>query len=228
LTAELTRKLILVSAPAGFGKTHLLAEWAATHHLPRRVAWLSPDEADNDTTRFLMYLIAALQRVHAAIGQDMSGAFSAAADSEARDEREWVEIVLTVLINQVCALGESVVLVLDDYHLVHTQAVHDALVFLLSHLPANWHVVISTRADPPLGLTRLRGRGQLFELRQSDLCFTPAETTSFLIDVMGLPIDAQAVTALAARTEGWVAGLQMAAVSMQGRTDLQAFVDFFI
>jgi LuxR family transcriptional regulator, maltose regulon positive regulatory protein len=227
LTAELTRKLVLVSAPAGFGKTNLLAEWAATQQPPKRVAWLSLDEADNDTARFLMYLITALQRVHASIGQDVSGAISEPASSVARNEREWVEIVLTVLINQVCALGESVVLVLDDYHLVHEQAIHDALVFLLNHLPENWHVAISTRADPPLGLARLRGRGQLFELRQTDLCFTPDETAVFLNEVMGLQIDAQAVAALAARTEGWVAGLQMAAVSMQGREDVQAFVEAF-
>ncbi len=227
LTAELTRKLVLVSAPAGFGKTNLLAEWAASHQPRMRVAWLSLDEADNDVARFLTYLIAALQRVHEPIGKDVSGAFPDLKDSAARKESDWVEVILTILINQVCALGEPVVLVLDDYHLVQSSAVHDAIMFLVCHLPDNWRVVVSTRADPPLCLARLRGRGQLFELRQSDLCFTPAETAIFLIDVMGLPIDAQAVAALAARTEGWVAGLQMAAVSMQGRSDLQDFVEAF-
>lgn len=227
LNAGLTRKLVLVSAPAGFGKTNLLAEWAATHHPPVRVAWLSLDQADNDPARFLTYLIAALQRVHEPIGQDMSSAFFDPAGGVAYDKSAWVEVILTVLINQVWALNDPVVLVLDDYHLIHAQAVHDALVFLLCHLPDNWHVVVSTRADPPLHLARLRGRGQLFELRQNDLCFSPDEAATFLNDVMGLQLNAQTVAALATRTEGWVAGLQMAAVSMQGRQDMQAFVDAF-
>jgi LuxR family transcriptional regulator, maltose regulon positive regulatory protein len=227
LTAALLRKLVLVSAPAGFGKTNLLAEWAAVHQPSQRVAWLSLDEADNDIVRFLTYLIAALQRAHPSIGQDVPGGLSDLRSGSEHNEHEWVEVILTVLINQVCALDESVVLVLDDYHLMQAQPIHDAMIFLINHLPQNCHIVIATRADPPLGLARLRGRGQLFELRQIDLCFTSDETGIYLNDVMGLDINESAVAALAARTEGWVAGLQMAAVSMKGRTDLQAFVDDF-
>lgn len=227
LTAGPTRKLVLVSAPAGYGKTNLLAEWAAVQQPPPRVAWLSLDEADNDVARFLTYFVAALQRVHEPIGQDVPGAFSNLENGSVHTDQEWAEVVVTVLINQVCALNEPVVLVLDDYHLIHAQAVHDAVVFLLTHLPENWHIVISTRADPPLYLPRLRGRGQLFELRQNDLCFTSDEAATLLNEAMRLQIDERAVAALVARTEGWAAGLQMAAVSMQGREDIPAFVEAF-
>ena len=226
LTAGLACKLVLVSAPAGFGKTTLLADWAATHTPPRRVAWLSLDEADNQPVRFLTYLIAALQRAHESIGRDVAEIdFDRVDDSPST--ADWVQVVLTTLINQVCAVAEPLALVLDDYHLIQAQAIHDALLFLLDHLPDNWRLIIATRSDPPLALARLRGRGQLFELRQNELCFTPDEAALFLNDTMGLHIDATAVAALAIRTEGWVAGLQMAAVSMQGRQDVQAFVDAF-
>ena len=226
LTAGLVCKLVLVSAPAGFGKTTLLADWAATHTPPRRVAWLSLDEADNNPVRFLAYLIAALQRAHESIGRDVTDIFFDQND-DSTNTTDWVQVVLTLLINQVCAVAEPLALVLDDYHLIHAQAIHDALLFLLDHLPDNWRLIIATRSDPPLALARLRGRGQLSELRQNELCFTPDEAATFLNDIMGLHIDTAAVAALAARTEGWVAGLQMAAVSLQGRSDVQAFVDAF-
>ncbi len=226
LTAGLVCKLVLVSAPAGFGKTTLLADWAATHTPPRRVAWLSLDEADNNPVRFLAYLIAALQRACESVGRDVTNNVFDQVDDSA-SLADWVQVVLTILINQVCAVTESLALVLDDYHLIHAQPIHDALMFLLDHLPDNWRLIIATRSDPPLALARLRGRGQLSELRQNELCFTPDEAATFLNEVMGLHIDATAVAALAARTEGWVAGLQMAAVSLQGRSDVQAFVDAF-
>jgi LuxR family maltose regulon positive regulatory protein len=216
LNTWLDRKLILISAPAGFGKTTLLSEWAAS--CGRLVAWLSVDEGDNDPIRFLAHLAAALRTVGVEIEEGtLADAHTPAA----------VEAFLTALLNQANALAEPVVLVLDDYHLVTAQPVHDTLTFLLDHLPGNMHLVIATRADPPLPVARLRGRGQLAELRLVDLRFTHDEAAEFLAQVMGLALSAEDVTALASRTEGWIAGLQMAALSLQGKDDASSFVAAF-
>ena len=217
LNAGLDRKLTLVSAPAGFGKTTLLSEWVADCGQP--AAWISLDDGDNDPVRFLAYFIAALQTVKATIGE---GALSALQSSQPPP----VEESLTKLINQINFLPDFI-LILDDYHFVTAQPVHDILTFLLDHLPAPMHLVIATRADPPLPIARLRGRGQLTELRLANLRFTPDEATAFLNHVVGLDLSASDVAALASRTEGWISGLQMAAISMQGREDTARFIQAF-
>ncbi len=208
LDEGLTHKLTLISAPAGFGKTTLLSEWI--QHTIRPVAWLSLDEGDNDPTRFLAYLVAALQKIEANIGEGVLGALQA-------PQPPPVEALLAALINQITAIPDDLALVLDDYHLIAAQPVHDALAFLLDHLPGNMHLVVATRSDPPLPLARLRGRGQLTELRSADLRFTPDEVTELFNQVMGLELSVDDVAALTSRTEGWIAGLQMAALALQAR-----------
>jgi LuxR family maltose regulon positive regulatory protein len=215
----LHRKLTLISAPAGFGKTTLVSEWVqamgeATP--PIAIAWLSSSESDNDPTRFLAYFIAALQTIKANIGQ---GTLSALQSPQPPP----TEAVLTALINEIAAIPDRIVLVLDDYHLVEAQPIHDALTFLLRHLPPHVHLVIATREDPPLLLARLRARGQLTELRATDLRFTPSEAAEFLNQVKGLDLSAEDITALENRTEGWIAGLsanQLSANRTSGRIQL--------
>jgi LuxR family maltose regulon positive regulatory protein len=216
LNAGLGRKLILVSAPAGFGKTTLLSAWAASCGHP--VAWLSLDERDNDPARFLAYLVAALQMAGVEIEESAVGDVNTPAA---------IETLLTALINQINAVSEHFVLALDDYHLITAQPVHDALTFLLDHLPDQMHLAIATRADPPLPVARLRGRGQLTELRLVDLRFTREETVAFLNRVMGLVLSDLDIAALAACTEGWITGLQMAALSLQGKEDVSGFIAAF-
>lgn len=218
MSAGLHRKLALISAPAGFGKTTLLSECAA--RCGRPVAWLALDEADNDPTRFLAYLIAALQIIEAGIGK---GALSALQGPQAAP----VASLLVGLINELAAVSTPFVLVLDDYHSIEAKPIHDALTFLLDHQPPQMHLVISTRTDPPLPIARLRGQGQLTELRQDDLRFTFDEAAEFLNEAMDLHLSTDDVAALASRTEGWIAGLQMAAVSMRGRDDPTGFVHAF-
>jgi LuxR family maltose regulon positive regulatory protein len=214
LNAGRTQKLTLVSAPAGFGKTTLLTEWVHSGKAPPQVVWLSLDEGDNDPSRFLAYLIRAFQEIAAHIGEGVLGALYAPQRRKVPSEP-----LLATLINQINALPDGpFILVLDDYHLITAQPIHQALEFLLEHLPLNLHLVIATRADPPLHLARLRGRGELMELRAPDLRFTLQEAASFLNDVMGLDLAPEDISALTARTEGWIASLQMAALSMQKRT----------
>jgi LuxR family maltose regulon positive regulatory protein len=218
LDQGLHRKLMLVSAPAGFGKTTLLGEWIESLEAggppPVKVAWITVDEGDNDPARFAAYLAAALQRADERIGpasedkSELAGSFLQ-------------ESHLACLINQVAGLPEAFVLVLDDYHLIISQVIHSAVTFLVDHLPENLHLVLASRADPPLPLARLRARGHLTELRQSDLRFTTGEAAAFLNNVMGLALSAEDVAALEARTEGWIAGLQMASLAMQARLSLQ-------
>jgi LuxR family maltose regulon positive regulatory protein len=210
LDEGLAYNLVLISAPAGFGKTTLLSEWAHQVAAPQaQAAWFSLDEADNDPARFTAYLVAALHAALEPAGQD---ALEELGTSKAPSQEE----ILTGLINKVAAIPRQLALVLDDYHLITAQAVHDAMVFLLDHLPENLCLVIASRSDPPLPLPRLRARGHLLELRQADLRLTPEETAAFLNQVMGLGLSPEDVTALEARTEGWVAGLQMAALAMRG------------
>jgi LuxR family maltose regulon positive regulatory protein len=217
------RTLTLVSAPAGYGKTTLLSEWAG--HLDQPVAWVSLDEGDGDLARFLAYVVAALQTVDPRIGLAVPGMLQPPRPAP-------TATVLTTLINDVADCSAPgvltrLVLVLDDYHAIEAQPVQDAVTFLLDHLPAHVHVVIATRADPPLPLARLRGRGQLVELRAAGLCFTAQEAAEFLDHVMGLSLSGEEVHALAARTEGWITGLQIAAMSLQGRHDVGPLVRAF-
>jgi LuxR family maltose regulon positive regulatory protein len=213
-----TRKLTLVSAPAGFGKTTLLSEW--TQQSPFPVTWVSLDADDRDPARFWAYFMAALQTVQAEAGRAILAAFQS-------PQPPPIEVVLTALINEIAAMPHHFALVLDDYHLIEAQPIHGALAFLLDHLPPQMHLIIAGRADPPLPLARLRGRGQLTELREDDLRFTPDEATAFLNHVMGLNLSEQDAAALEARTEGWIVGLQLAALSMQGRHDVGQFVESF-
>jgi LuxR family maltose regulon positive regulatory protein len=213
--------LTLVSAPAGFGKTTLLTEWIAA--LPRdgpSVGWLSLDEADNDPSLFWKYFVAALRSV---AGEDVgAGALLLLESSQTP-----VDAMLRTLINDLCGLPGDVILVLDDYHVIEAREVHDGVVFLLDHLPAHVHVVIASRADPPFSLARWRGDGELTEIRAADLRFTPDETATYLDGTVGDALTAQDVATLDQRTEGWVAALQLAALSMQGRDDLRSFIEGF-
>ena len=215
---HLGHKLSLISAPAGFGKSTLAGEWVAG--IERQVAWLSLEEADNDPTRFLTYMIAALQTIAPDIGE---GALAALQSPQPPPTKP----LLTSLLNEITAGPQDFILILDDYHLIDAQPVDEALAFLLQHLPPNMHLVIATREDPALPLSRLRVRSQLSELRVADLRFTPAEAAEFLNQVMGLSLSAEEVAVLENRTEGWIAGLQLAALSMQGRTDTAAFIQAF-
>jgi len=236
LNDGLHRKLTLISAPAGFGKTTLLSEWASQRVSEsasgRTATWLSIDEGDNDPAHFLAYLIAALQTIEENIGRDALGALQSPT-VRSKTATLPLEEILTGLVNQVNAVPEDLVLILDDYYLITAQPIHDMVAFLLDHLPGNMHLLIATRADPPLALARLRGRGQLTELRQSDLRFTLDEATEFLNTCMGLGLSPDDIAALASRTEGWIAGLQMAAIAVQSpaptyrRDDVSSFIQAF-
>jgi LuxR family maltose regulon positive regulatory protein len=223
LNAGLGGKLTLISAPAGFGKTTLVTQWLGAAGYPS--AWLSLDEGDNDPARFLAYLVAALRTMdgRAELGNVGEGALGALQSPQPPP----VEAVLTVLINEIATISTAFILVLDDYHLIQAQRVHDAVTFLLDHMPTSMHLVLTTRADPPLPIARLRARRQLVELRQADLRFTPGEAAGFLNQAMGLGISAEDVAALESRTEGWIVGLQLAALSLQGRADAHAFIAAF-
>lgn len=222
LNEGLHGRLTLICAPAGFGKTTLVSEWLAGSdmHSARPAAWLSLEEADNDPARFLTYLIAALQTIVPAIGEEMLAVLQSPKLPPA-------ETVLMNLLNEITSLPDGLVLVLDDYHLVAARPVDEALSFMLEHLPAQLHLVITTREDPNLPLARLRARHQLNELRATDLRFTPAEAAEFLNQVMGLSLSEGDVAALEARTEGWIAGLQLAALSLQGHKDASSFIKSF-
>ena len=218
LNEGLQRKLTLLSASAGFGKTTLVSQWVAGCGRP--VAWLSLDEGDNDPTRFLTYFIAALQTITANIGAGVLRTLQSSRPPS-------TESILTVLLNEITTVRDKFIFVLDDYHMIDSKPVDDALTFLLMHLPPQMHLVIATREDPHLPLARLRARGQLIELRLADLRFTPAEATAFFNQVMGLNLSAENIAALEARTEGWIAGLQLAALSMQGDQDTASFIKSF-
>jgi LuxR family maltose regulon positive regulatory protein len=215
------RKLTLVCAPAGFGKTTLLAEWLARFTASeRRAAWVSLDPGDNDPARFWAYVVAALQTIRPGIG---ANALSLVQSPQPPP----IESVLATLINELAALEDDVALVLDDLHVIDAQPIQAAIAFLLEHLPPTTRLVIATREDPPLSLARLRARDQLSELRAADLRFSASEAAEFLNEVMGLNLSAADVAALEERTEGWIAGLQLAALSMRGREDIPGFVRAF-
>lgn len=218
ITLGLRGPLTLITAPAGFGKTTLAASTISQCGMP--AAWLSLDKNDNQSGRFMSYLIAALQTADARIGDEAAQLMTGMRQATA-------EAVLTSLINDLDAVNEEIILVLDDYQLISSRDVHEAVAFLLEHCPETFHLVIATRSDPPLPLSRLRARGLTVELRAADLRFTPSEAGQFLNEVMGLRLDPAAVAALEERTEGWIAGLQMAALSMRDRKDGIKFIEGF-
>ncbi len=212
------RKLTLISASAGFGKTTLAGAWAAGCGRP--VAWLSLDEGDSDPVRFLAYLVAALQTVRPEIGASVLAALQS-------PQPPPVEALLTALLNEIASVPDKFILVLDDYHALDSEPVDDILAFLVEHLPPQMHLAIITRQDPALPLARLRAGSRLSEIRTADLRFTPAEAAEFLNRVMGLELSPEDIASLEARTEGWIAGLQLAALSMQGREDNAGFIQAF-
>jgi ATP/maltotriose-dependent transcriptional regulator MalT len=218
LNEGLHRKLTLISAPAGFGKTTLVSEWVEGIEQP--TAWLSLDEGENDPTGFLTYLVAAVQTIAPKIGEGVSGALQS-------PQPPPLEAILTALLNDLATVSDQFVLVLDDYHMLDAKMVDQALTYLVEHLPPQMHLVIATREDPQLPLARLRARGHLTELRAADLRFTPSEAAAFLNQAMGLNLSAEDIAALETRTEGWIAGLQLAALSMQGQQDASSFITSF-
>jgi LuxR family transcriptional regulator, maltose regulon positive regulatory protein len=218
LTANLPHKLTLISAAAGFGKTTLLSSWIAAIQNP--VAWLSLDENDNDPARFLTYLVSALQTISPTTGQSVLSLLQS-------PQPPPPEAILTALLNEIAAVPHPFILVLDDYHLIESPPIDQALSFLLQHQPPQMHLVIATREDPQLPLARLRARGQMAELRAQALRFTPDEAADFLNQSMGLSLTAVEIAALENRTEGWIAGLQLAALSLQGHKESGSFIQSF-
>lgn len=214
-------KLTLVSAPAGSGKSTLLAEWVGgTAVSQRAVAWISLDPSDNNPALFWTYVVTALRTARPDVGEHALSWLT----STRPPAIEWI---LTSLINEINANDQHVALILDDYHVIDAEPIHRAVAFLLEHLSPRMHLVIATRSDPPLPLARLRGRGELTELRASDLRFTLEEAAAFLNEAMGLDLSAADVAVLEARTEGWIVGLQLAALSMRGRDDVAGFIAGF-
>ncbi len=235
LNQGLDQKLTIISAPAGFGKTTLASDWVA--NLPEganvalkpKPAWLVLDDGDNDLSRFLTYLVAALQQIEPQLGRNTMEALQSGTQPN-------IPLLLTTLINEIvqCCPDKNAetnqakyILILDDYHVITTGLIHEAVMFLLDNMPPQLRLIITSRADPPLSLGRLRARRHLVEIRENDLRFTVAEVTDLLNQVMRLNLSARDVEALEARTEGWIAGLQLAAISLQGRTDVGQFIDAF-
>ncbi|MBO0778734.1 MAG: hypothetical protein J2P37_07885 [Ktedonobacteraceae bacterium] len=219
LQQSVQRPLTLISAPAGFGKTTLLAQWCWENHLP--IAWLSLEPEDDDPARFLPYLIAAFQTLNSQLGADALALLGT-------PQPPPPEMVLALLVNDLMEhQGKDMVLVLDDYHAISSDLLQQGIRFLVEHLPPHVHLIIATRSDPPLPLARLRARGHLAEMRASDLCFTSEETHTFLQTMLGRDLPPEVMTLLERRTEGWVAGLQLAGLSLQGKTDIAGFVTGF-
>jgi LuxR family maltose regulon positive regulatory protein len=219
LNAGQSLRLTLVSAPAGFGKTTLVSEWLRQDST-QPAAWLSLDEADNDLRRFLTYLLAAWQQLDATQDWRLHGLLQ-------ETQLPPSPLILTELINHLAELPHRVTLVLDDYQLITTQAIHEAMIFHVEHLPAHVRLTLISRSDPPFPLPRWRVRGQLVEVRANDLRFTMAEAARFLNDIMGLSLTTEDLAILESRIEGWIAGLQLAALSMQDRTDRRGFIQSF-
>lgn len=218
LQTALTYPLTLLAAPAGFGKTTLLSEWFKQSAQP--VAWLSLDDDDNDPIRFFAYLIAAFQTVQPQVGESALTLLHTSQSAV-------TTTLLTLFLNDLAQIPETFAVVLDDYHLITAQPIHDGMTFLIEHLPPTLHLVLTSRMDPPLPLARWRVRQQLAEVRAADLRFSSAEATTFFKQVMRLTLTAADIARLATRTEGWVAGLQLAALSLEGRADASDFIQRF-
>ncbi len=220
LDEGLKGKLILVSAPAGFGKTSLLGEWLAFSK--HKITWLSLDQSDRDPTRFWTYFIAALQKLRENLGEH-----ALALLREQGQLRPATEYFLTLLLNEIAAFPDDFVFILDDYHIIDTPEINEGLTFLLDHVSSQMHLILTGRSDPPLPLAHWRARNQLAEIRADDLCFTSEEAATLLNQRMGLNLSPGDIAALEMRTEGWIVGLQLAALSMQGRTDITEFITTF-
>lgn len=218
LNAGLHGKLTLISAPAGFGKTTLVVEWISSHEHP--VAWLSLDESDSDPVHFLTYFVVALQKIDPQIGTGILNLLKT-------PQPPPIDSLLTTLLNELATIAHDFVLVLDDYHTLDSAEIDTALTFLIDNQPPQMHLVLTTREDPRVPLARLRVRGQLTELRATDLRFTPDEAAEFLSQAMGLSLSMEDVNTLEQRTEGWIAGLQLAGISMQGLQDKHEFIRSF-
>ena len=218
LNPDALKPLTLISAPAGYGKTTLLSTWA--YNCGQAVAWLSLDEGDNDPARFWRYVDAAFQKVDCHLGEKLHPALHSL-------QPPAFEQIVTGFVNDIMASGRTLILVLEDYHVINNTEIHTSVNFLLDNVPPNLHVMITTRSDPPLHLALRRGRGLVAEIRAADLRFTPDETAVFINETMRLGLTADDLTSLAQRTEGWIAGLQMAALSLQAEPDPHAFVSAF-
>ena len=211
-------RLTLISAPAGFGKTTLLAEWLSGARGERGLAWLALDQADNEPSVFWAHLVAALQNSAIAVGGDLS---------EILPAEQPADTFLARLLNELSALPGDIDIVLDDFHVIAHSEIEAGLRFLLEHLPPQVHMVISTRADPALPLGRLRARGELVEIRSADLRFTAEEATAYLNGAVGAGLSPSDIAVLSERTEGWIAALQLAGLSLTGRDDPAAFISGF-
>jgi LuxR family transcriptional regulator, maltose regulon positive regulatory protein len=222
LEAGARGRLCLIDAPAGSGKTTLLAQWCLAGQASRRVAWVSLDESDDDPVRFWVYVIEAFRVVAPGFGEAPLGLLQGSGSAEVL-----TRVVLPQLLNELATSGDDVLLMLDDYHLISSSTCHHTLGFFIDHLPANVHVVLATRTDPPLQLARLRASGELTELRIADLGFTDAEAARLLQDAMELDLTPQEVQRLRERTEGWAAGLVLAGLSLRGRSDPGPFIASF-
>ncbi|MFZ0532695.1 MAG: LuxR C-terminal-related transcriptional regulator [Anaerolineales bacterium] len=216
--SEFLRKLTLVSAPAGYGKTTMVSEWLQRLGIP--IAWLSLDESDNDPSRFLAYFIAAIQGFQSNFGESLRATFQS-------PQPPPVDVILTIMLNELAALPSLFILVLDDYHAINNLSIHQQISFLLDHLPSRMHLVLITREDPLIAISRLRARNQVLEIRQDDLRFTLPEISDFMSRVMQLDLTHDDIVALERRTEGWIAGLQLAALSLHGLRDKSNFIQAF-
>jgi LuxR family maltose regulon positive regulatory protein len=215
---EFQRKLTLVSAPAGYGKTTLVTEWLSRQGIP--ISWLSLDEADNDASRFLAYFIAAVHEVNTEFGASLQAVLKS-------PQSPPQEVLLTLIINELTALPTLLMLVLDDYQVIKNLTIHRFLSFLLDHLPTNVHLVLITREDPLISISRLRARGEVLEIRQNDMRFNLEEITDFFSRVMQLELSTEDIIALERRTEGWIAGIQLAGLSLSGVKDKSSFIHEF-
>jgi len=218
LNEGITRKLILICAPAGFGKTTLISNWVEELELP--VAWISLDKGDNDRTSLLIYLVAALQTIDAGICETVRAMLQT-------PQPPPIKSILTELINEIATLSQDFVLILDDFQVIENHEIDEALTFILDHIPPVMHLVITSRSDPLLPLSRLRARSQMTELRSTDLRFSSHETAYFLNQVMGLELSEDDIASLESRTEGWIAGLQLAGLSIENREDPTEFISSF-
>ena len=220
LEAGLARSLTLVCAPAGSGKSTLLSQWLQLPESEKAVVWLSLDDGDNDLERLVAYVVAGLSRVDETIGKVTEALLEAS-------QLDSYEAFLTPLLNDIAAFSRPIVLILDDYHLIHNLVIHDAISFLLTYKPQHFHIVIASRHDPPFPLGQLRVRGQLHEIRARDLGFSKDETADFFQSVVGTKLDTQEIDVLDQHTEGWVAGLQLAGLALQGQDNPSAFIADF-